>query len=357
MLIRECLRESWRNLATGTSRAAFLAVALGLLLAAASFGDATAVGRLDSQAQAYRASGAAIRAASAPHSINPDACEALAAVDGITASGAFRDSAPLSLDALGGLTIPVFDVTQGLPTVLGASHADVPGAFVSSTLAARWSVEAGDTLSTDRGYLTIAGVFPYTERDGRDPRFANAVLVPTLASGPFDACLAEVWPSTSSRDGLLRGTADGVDGRPGGASISLLNESFGRNWEGSADFEARVTRFAPIAAAILGAVLGAGSTVRRRLEFAAALHSGVRPGHLAVILGAESAMWATLAAAGAFCAIAVAGVVLFRSTLDTALVMAGLTCAAGASAAIMGAVGATVTVRESHLFRHFKNRT
>ncbi|MEA5453691.1 hypothetical protein SPF06_03055 [Sinomonas sp. JGH33] len=357
MLIRECLRESWRNIVTGTSRAALLAGLLGLLLAALSIADAAAVNRLDAQAQTYRSSGAAIRAASAPHSINPAACEAIAAVDGITSSGALRDSASLSLGALGGLTVPVYDVTQGLPAVLGASHPESSGAFISSTLASRWNVEPGDTVATDRGPLAIAGLFPYTERDGRDPRFANAVLLPTPATGHFDACLAEVWPSTASRDGLLRGTADGLDGKPGGASVSLLNEAFGRNWQGSSDFEARVTRFAPIAGAVLGAVLGAGATIRRRLEFAAALHTGVGPGRLAVLVGAESAMWTAAAAAGAFAASGAIGVVLFRSTIGPALSTAGLTSAAGMLAAIAGAVAATGAVRESQLFRHFKNRS
>lgn len=356
MLIRECLREAWRNIASGTSRAALLAVTLGVLLAALSVGDAVAVDRLDAQAQAYRASAAAIRIATAPKAINAQACEALGKVEGIPAAGALRESTALALSALGNLTLPAFDVTPGLLRVVGASNADAPGAFVSSTLATRWGVEPGDIVATDRGSLTIAGVFPYTERDGRDPRLANAVLLPALVMGRFDACLAEVWPSTSTRDGLLRGTADGVDGKPGGASVSLLNESFGRNWEGSADFAARVTRFAPIGAAVLGTVIGAGAALRRRLEFAAALHAGLTSGRLAVIVAGETMMWASSAALGSFVAVSGIGIILFRGTLGTALVAASLTCAAGALAAIAGASMATCAVRERHLFRHFKNR-
>jgi hypothetical protein len=356
MLLRECLREAWRNVASGTSRALLFAVLLGILLAALSVGDAIAVGRLDAQAQAYRTSGAAIRMATAPKAINAAACESLGRVEGIAAAGALREGQPVALRALGSLTVPAFDVTPGLLGVLGASNADSSGAFVSSALAARWGVEAGDALSTDQGSLTIAGVFPYTERDGRDSRLANAVLLPTLVEGRFDACLAEVWPSSASRDGLLRGTADGTDGKPGGASISLLNETFGRNWEGSADFEARVTRFAPIAAIALGVVLGAGAALRRRLEFAAALHAGLAPRALAFIVAAESFLWASAAALGAFAAVAIAGIVLFRATLGAALMTAGLTCSAGALAAIAGAVAACSSIRESHLFRHFKNR-
>jgi hypothetical protein len=295
--------------------------------------------------------------ATSPKAINSAACEALAAVEGITAAGALRESPALSISALGALTVPSFEVTPGLLQVLAASHPDAPGAFVSSALASRWGIEAGGVVDTERGPLTIAGIFPYTERDGRDTRLANAVLLPTPVSGPFDACLADVWPSTSSRDGLLRGTADGADGKPRGASVSLLNESFGRNWEGSADYEARVTRFAPIAAGVLGATFGAGARLRRRLELAAALHTGVAPGRLAIIAAAEAIMWASVAALGAFTAAATIGVVLFPATLETALMTTALTCAAGALAATAGTLFATGTVRESHLFRHFKNRS
>ncbi|WP_422934086.1 hypothetical protein [Sinomonas sp. P47F7] len=356
MRLRECLREGWRNVASGTSRGTLLGVTLGLLLAALSVADAAAVARLDAQAQAYRASGAAIRVATAQKAINPDACNALSSVEGVESAGALREASPLSLGALGGLTVPAFEVTQSLLRVVGASHAETPGAFVSETLAARWSVEPGDTIATDRGALTIAGVYPYTERDGRDPRFANAVLLPALATGRFDACLADVWPSTSSRDGLLRGTAEGTDGKPGGASVSLLNQSFGTTWEGSAEFEARVTRFAPGAAAVLGAVLGVGAVGRRRLEFSAAVHVGVPHGRLALIVGTESAIWAVAAASGALSAAAVVGAFLSRGTLATMLTASALTCAAGALAALGGAVAAVGTLRESRLFRHFKNR-
>ena len=356
MLLRECLREGWRNVASGTSRAALLAVTLGLLLAALSMGDAIAVGRLDAQAQAYRTSGAAIRVATASKAINPEACDALSAVNGIDSAGALREAPPLSLVALGGLAVPAFEVTQGVLGVFGASHAEAPGAFVGETLAVRWNIEPGDTIGTDQGAVTIAGVFPYTERDGRDPRFANAVLLPVLPTGRFDACVAEVWPSTSSRDGLLRGTAEGTEGKAGGASVSLLNQSFGTTWEGSADFGARVTRFAPVGAAALGAVLGAGAVMRRRLEFSAALHVGVSPGRLALIVATESALWAVFAASGALSAAAIAGALLPRETLATTLTASALMCAAGALAAIAGAIASAGTLREDRLFRHFKNR-
>jgi membrane protein implicated in regulation of membrane protease activity len=52
---------------------------------------------------------------------------------------------------------------------------------------------------------------------------------------------------------------------------------------------------------------------------------------LVIIVAAESLLWASAAALGAFAAVAIAGVVLFRPTLDTALVTTEKATSSGTS--------------------------
>ena len=118
----------------------------------------------------------------------------------------------------------------------------------------------------------------------------------------------------------------------------------------------RTTRWIPFLAALLGLAIGVIAVRMRRLEYAAALHSGEsKPAQLLGIC-VETLVWAGLATAGSCALIAAYGVRM--AVGDTAVVIATAcrTPLALLCAVVLAALASGLCVRQSQLFRLFKRR-
>src|SRR5690606_25401050 len=85
---RDLLVEVWRNLRTGTARAALFALSLATAVGALTVADARSVVGLHRDAAEYIASGASVRVLSTERAVDGVPCESLTGVPGITAAGA-----------------------------------------------------------------------------------------------------------------------------------------------------------------------------------------------------------------------------------------------------------------------------
>ncbi|MEZ2390558.1 hypothetical protein AB6813_13605 [bacterium RCC_150] len=290
------------------------------------------------------------------HGIDAQRCDLLARSHGIPAAGALRAVTALGIDAFRGLPTPTFEASPGFGVLLGVDVALDTGVLIPEPLAKRWEVQAGDSVATDQGMMRVAAVFHYPDNDGRDSRLTNAIILPTVGASAFDECWADVWPSTAAFDSLIRTSS--VSGTNDANGIVLaLNPSMGQYFTGAVEYQERVTRFLPFAAAATGCAVGAVGGARRRLEYASALHAGVTPNDLQRIALTEAAAWAgfsslitAASAAGAAWAVMPA---IANAALGHILVASG----AGALGAVAGTLMLVASCRESKLFAYFKRRS
>lgn len=355
MRVDAVLREAWRNVQSGASKAGWLSVALMLVITLVCCGELWTVSALDERARDYHSAGASVRLLKVDGGIDPDRCDALSSTSGILAAGAMRAVSPIGIAGLPGVTIPAFETTLGFQRILGVDVALNAGVVISQPLAKRWKIQKGDTLETGQGPVSVVAVFSYPENDGRDSRLANAVLFPSLGAGLFDECWADVWPSTASFDSLIR-ASQGTSPGEAAASVSTLNPTFGLVFTGAEEYQNRLTRHAPLTSASLGLIIGLLGAARRRLEYASSLHAGMTNGDLTFVALIEAALWAGISGL-----VATAGVVLVVSfgaplIADALYGHFLLIGGSGSLGAISGSLLIAAFSRESRLFRYFKER-
>lgn len=374
MKVRCILSEALRNITCGTSRAFawFLAVmAVGALLGGY---EAMTVVAQEREASARIAAAADVSTlVSTQAVVDGMACDRLAAMPGGPASsGAMRPGPQLTMLATPGRGVTSFAVTPGLLRVItsdpesastAASDAvegsDPAGVWVSDQLAADFGLARGSRFATTDGETTVAGVYAWPN-DGRDTRFAYAVLTPASAdAAPFHECWARQWPSDAGLDALLLSTLIARTGDIGGAppaGVTSLNRSFDRRYDANALYAARITRLLPFVAAGVGVLIGAASVWRRRLEYAGALHSGQRKGEQLLGVTVETLIWSGLGAVSGIGVIAAVCWTLAPSgpaLVALAAVRAPMMAFAGS---LVAALAAAAPIRESQLFRYFKTR-
>jgi hypothetical protein len=359
MRIASVLEEAWLNLRTGTTRGGLFAVCLILTLGVLAGAEMATAAALENQANAFRRAGGSTLTYTDQGHISGQACDALASVPTVVGAGAIRPAASDETAlALPSTTIPTFDVS---PTFGGFSALGGPpanrGVLISNELAAALHLRVGDPLRLEDGTTRVGGIYRYPQ-DGREPGYGYAILVPTGVAGPFDECWVESWPQTSVIEGLLTsvvtpGTVAGAGAPP---VLAQLNGSLGRTFDGKALFDGRLTRFAPLIAALVTLAIGFTSVRLRRLELASARHAGVsfvaQLGQIAI----ETAVWVVGALVIVLCGIVVAagasGVVQPGVLVD----LGSRVLEAGGPAALLGAFAATAMASENHLFRYFKDR-
>lgn len=355
MNARELFVEVWRNLYTGTARAALFALAFAAVVGSLAVADTRAVVGLHRQAAEFTSSGASVRVLTTDGDVDGRTCEALSEVAGVAASGALREDGRLVLDAMPNNPVPSYAASPGLSGVLGLRAEPVSGVWLSDHTAELLGVRPGQEVNTDLGPMRVAGVFPYPE-DGRDARLRHAVVVPESATNDYDQCWVDTRPPTDSVDDLVMWALRAGTDPSSSVTIAQLNTTLGSEFDGATAFAERVTRMAAPTAAVAGAVLGFVAVRLRRLEWAAALHVGVSRRALLGTVALETAVWAPAGLVLALCALVVAAHVGNPAHVwDTVAVTVPGVVAAALTAQI-GALTSASLVRESHLFRYFKER-
>ncbi|MFS0714801.1 hypothetical protein ABC195_13045 [Microbacterium sp. 2P01SA-2] len=355
MNLRFLLSEVARNLLTGTARAGLLVLVSALLLTACIALDIVSVAQVNAKADAYRSAGGATRLLVAEDAVNKTACEALARVDGVSFAGAVRHNDPLKVDALPGSTLPHYSVTAGLAVYLGIPHSVEPGVYMPDELAARWGLDAGAVLSTDRGVIKVLGIYDYPESDGRDPRFANAVIDVTSFETASE-CWAESWPRRVPLDDLLRTVVD--PDRVSGAETQLyaLNPRVSTGGDAWSQFSERPSRVLPAAAIPLMCVVGAAATIRRRLEHSSNLHAGASRRALATVALLECLAWCSSAGVITLASASWMSSVMLPDDARPLIAHYTLVVCLGLLAAGVGAAAPFILISEAQLFRAFKAR-
>jgi hypothetical protein len=356
------LSEAWRDVLTGTSRVCAVTIALTLTMLLSWGADAFVLARLVAGARVFQDSGAATYVLVAPGRVAADACDRLGSVAGVVDAGGLRTSATtLTPLRLPGTNLPVHDGTPGLVAALDPDTGAGTGlgVLVPGRVAEHLGLAPGDELLTTTGTTPVRGVYDYPD-DGRRTGLGYAVLAPARAVGLVDECRITVWPPSEERLRLLWSTLR--DGAPAAGEIDeprvqQLNTTLGPAFPGSAEHDARVSRFAPLIAGSVAAAVGVVSIRRRRLELAGIRHLGCSRSALLAQMLIESTI-ATLAAAALTTAVAV---LLLASPVGAddpgALARVAATCIVLAGCGHLAGVGAaTLSTRERQLFRYFRHR-
>ncbi len=342
---RSIASEAWRNITSGAALTVPLCAVLGALAAALTGLGSFETLALTAHAERFHDAGAAILILQAPGAVDGRACEALNGTPGVR-SGALR-AAPGNVvgAALPDSSVPTYEVTSGLPGLLGAEPRRA-GVLLSP--------EVARTLGDGLVGVEVAGVYGYPD-DGRRADLGYAVLVPTLASGAFDECWAETWPPSRELESLLRTSyaprASGTDLR-----ILQLNGTLGETFDGAAQFAARTTRWLPLLGAAAAFVIAFSAMRLRRVELASARHAGVRlADQLAIALG-ECLAWVAATIALVTPVVCAALLHAPRTDAPAHVHAALLTTALAVAAGVAGSALAVLLSGERHLFRLVKQR-
>lgn len=359
--ISAVLSEAYRNLASGTSRAALMAAVLALTVGALAVADVREVIGVSEGGHAYVDAGAAVQIIESAGNVDGARCAALGGTRGIVAAAAVRQHSPLRAANLPASELTTWEVTPGMPALLAhAGGGTVPGeppgdggVWLSDDLADQLGSAVGGPFVTPTAATTVAGIYTWPD-DGRARTLGYSLLSPVPAVGRFDQCWALVWPVDEETTSLLYTTL--APGTSTEANVGALNTTLGEGYDSATLLNNRLTRHAPLAAVVIGLTLGWTATRLRRLEIASALHArlprvGIAWQHLL-----ETTCWAAAAAVIAAAAVACAAVIHNPDPpMDTWLT--GLRAVvAGCTTPLIGSLAAVAATREKHLFRYFRNR-
>lgn len=359
MRLGSIISETLRNIASGTAHA--LAMFLAVLFAGTLLGgyEAMSVMRLETEAAVRIRAFADVKTVVGGN-VDGLACDRLSDHgDPSFISGAMRSGPQVVPLATKGIELSSYEVTAGMIRLITAEDPqevpDSSGVWVSSDVSHDFGLVKGSRMQTNHGTVTVAGVFDWPN-DGRDMRFAYAMIAPAASSGGvFQECWAKQWPQSDQMDELLLSTATKnpkSEMRPG---VTALNKGFDAHYDAQKGYLTRVTRWMPYLGLAVGLLLGVIS-VRRRLEYAGALHSGESKGAQLLGIELESLIWAG-AGTLATCALLSAYALRMSQSDPLAVLLAAvrtpLVLLAGVlvSSLLTGSV-----IRQTQLFRYFKNR-
>lgn len=353
MLLSSAAREAWRNVVTGAARTLLLVLTVSTTISVLTWLDLSTVNALQEKAENFSRVGASTVVLEAQASIDGQACDRLADVDGVRAAGAIRPAVTdVEPAATPGNDLPSYEVTSGFPALVNIDNRG--GALVSRAVADDWNLPPGTSLDTTNGALLVGDVYPFPE-DGRSTALQYAILGVGHTAGSYDACWMDVRPPTPRAEPLLWTTLatnapPDVDTR-----LSQLNPTLGRELTAVQEYNARTTRWAPAIAFLLTAALVVGLSRLRRLELSFARHLGMARSTQTAQLLLECALWIMPA-------IVISGTVVFwqatqTGSIDTPLMLlGGGVLAAGTTGCFVGAFVSALVVSEQSLYKHFKER-
>ena len=295
--------------------------------------------------------------------VDSQRCVNLQGVGSVQAAGALRESKDIYFAAMPSRAVSTFEATPDFWRLLsantpGAVFLNQPGVWITDTLAQTLGVRPGEkTVLRDGQKLSIAGVFAYPD-DGRNRDLGYAVVMPVAVVQDFSQCLIETWPASPEDASLLLSSLKINQSTGAGGEIPTpqqLNTSLGREFNAANSWDT-LLRLAVGLSAIAGFVIGFVWIFSRRLVLSSNLHCGLDRLTLLLISLAETSIvlifsLITWLPFGWFAA-------AFGAAPDTLVSFgAGLrTFLAGSAGFVFGVVLGINRVKESHLFRYFKNR-
>lgn len=359
MRLSSICSEAWRNLTCGTAKLALMVlVTLSLGLLTGGYEVLTITG-LQNQAKTRVQADADVTILLGD-SIDGVTCERLTqAGGGPNYAGAIRKGPQITPLATPGMDLASFQVSAGLLSILAAGSSkpvNPTGVWVSRSLAHDFGLSVGSMLPTDYGNAHIAGIFDWPN-DGRDTRLAYALVTPVATSvGNFQECWAKQWPRSPDLDALMRVAQPVGDRDDKAGATTSLNKGFDAHYNGLASYRARLTRWMPYLSLALGTLFGIWTVVRRRLEYAGALHVGEDKSSQLLTIGVETLVWLTLGTAAAIGILTALSYVLAPAGAVQVLLTALRSPLTLDMGTMLGALGAGVLIRESQLFHYFKTR-
>lgn len=369
MRLRGVFDEAVRNLVSGTSHACAMAVTLICLMTLCMLADLASITTIQRRADSFVASGGSTYSITFTGHIDGAACDRLASLDGVIASGAVRSEAgKLTFATLPSTGVPTYEATPGATGVFANSATTArdavrpgskSGVWLSQEAAKPLDARPGDqlTLRDDRT-VDVAGVYDWPD-DGRQSGYSYAAVMPVPASDdePFDQCWVKAWPVPENIESLLRVTTKGDESvtqeRP---TVAQLNTSQGRTFDAIAAYRGRLTVWSPLVAGVVALLIGWIAVHLRRLELASALHCGVPKSAMVVGVLVETSVWTLIAIVTC---VPVAAWMWLENTDTDAMVLTDTLLRVPVAVYIGVLIGAMVragTIRERQLFRYFKNR-
>lgn len=348
--------EAWRNLASGTTRAAFLGFAWCVLLSIVLAWNVSITADLLAASKRYREAGASIIVVEAAGRIDGQRCADLSRLPNVRHAGSLRSAerqlAPLVTP---GVEVPTFDVTPDFLRILRPGTEDANGLFLSENAASALGT-GRSTLDLETGSADLAGTFSYPD-DGRRPvlGYAAAETVPVV--GSFDQCWVDVWPESSRIQSLASSTVvGGDDAGEGPPTVSQLNASLGRSFDGEAKYRGRASTLLPLLLAASGASLGLFAVRMRRLELAAARLIGIRPLDQCVMLLLESSVWVSVSSMVALGVTAALSATWVSGAFSAVMEFSALAGAAGMIGALSGALVGVASIDSRRALAYFRER-
>ena len=378
MRLRSVLREAWRNVITGTSRCALVSLLLSACAIACMCADLTQVAGLVGNARQWKESGASTYAITLQGGIDGAACEGLRSANGVLGAAALRQSSDrVRIASLPATGIPAYEASAHIAKVFAAkgTRKDDSGVIMSTAVTRTYGAHAGTVLPLVGGArMRVSTTFDWPG-DGRQPAYGYAIISPGNDTGAYDTCLVRAWPVPDDIENLLcvsiradvqsgadaggNVTSAGTNGSGGTqhAKISRINTALGSHMPGPADYDARITRHAPLLMFAVAMALGCASVCMRRIEIASALHAGCPKAAMLLQLLLE-----TLAAVAASCMICMPVIVAVPfiltgsgDVMPTVAMLCRVPCAMSVGM-LAGAAAGAMTIRERQLFAYFKAR-
>ena len=238
------VREAWRNIASGTTRAIVLASVLTLVMVALVSADLLTIRQILDRATAFHASGGSVLVLTSQGRINGAICDEFGFLPGVRAAGAIRNTEMRIVAAtLPSAPIPLTEVSPGFSQVVRANPQGA-GVLLGPEVSVILDSGKSGQLATTTGSLPIAGRYEYPD-DGRRPGFSYAILAPSNNLVAYDECWVDVWPQVPGIASLILTAVTPSGGEAESSQISQLNTSLGTSYDGNLEYSSRVTRWSP----------------------------------------------------------------------------------------------------------------
>lgn len=207
MRLKAVLRETWRNVATGTSRCALISLLLSICAVACMCADLTQMTGLIGDARKWEESGASTYAITLQGGIDGAACEGLRSANGVLGAAALRQSSDrVRIASLPATEIPTYEASAHVAQVFAATgmRKDNSGVIMSTAVARTYGAHAGTVLPLVGGArMRVSATFDWPS-DGRQPTYGYAIISPGNDTKAYDTCLVRAWPVPDGIESLLR---------------------------------------------------------------------------------------------------------------------------------------------------------